>query len=232
MFAPGHLGELTQIVPFEMVDAVLAESDGVARRVRKVPARVVVYLLLAAALFAEVGYLGVWRKLTAGLGGAAVAKVTGGGLWQARTSLGAGPLRALFHLLAGPASTAITRGARWRGLLVCAIDGTCLDVPDSPLHRARLGKNCNQYATAGYPQVRLVALVACGTRAIIDAVFGTAAVGEPAHSLSLLGSLREGMIVLLDRGLSGNELLKAIAGTGADFWPGCRRPAGHQPCIG
>jgi hypothetical protein len=217
VFAPGHLGELTRIVPFDMVDAVLADTDGVARRVRKVPARVVVYLLLAAALFSEVGYLGVWGKLTAGLAGLPVPKVTGGGLWQARTSLGSGPLRALFALLAGPASTARTSGARWRGLLVCAIDGTCLDVPDSPLHRARLGKSGNQYATAGYPQIRLAVLVACGTRAIIDAVFGPMSTGESAYSLKLMPSLHAGMIVLLDRGLSGNELLKAIDGTGAQF---------------
>ena len=60
VFAPGHLGELTQIVPFEMVDAVLAECGAVQRRLRKLPARVVVYLLLAAALFEECGYAAVW----------------------------------------------------------------------------------------------------------------------------------------------------------------------------
>jgi hypothetical protein len=49
------LGELTQQVPFEMVDAVLAETGTVQRRVRDLPARVVVYLLLAGCLFAGVG---------------------------------------------------------------------------------------------------------------------------------------------------------------------------------
>ena len=55
-FAPGHLGELTQQVPFEMVDAVLEQTCRVQRRVRDLPARVVVYLLLAGCLFAELGY--------------------------------------------------------------------------------------------------------------------------------------------------------------------------------
>jgi hypothetical protein len=100
---------------------------------------------------------------------------------------------------------------------VSAIDGTTLDVPDTPAHRAGLGKRDNQYATAGYPQIRLAALVACGTRAIIDAVFGPAARGEPTYAARLLRSLRSGMIVLLDRGLSSNGLLAAITGTGADF---------------
>ena len=60
-FAPGHLGELTQQVPFEMIDAVLEESCRVQRRVRSLPARVVVYLLLAGCLFAELGYAQVWH---------------------------------------------------------------------------------------------------------------------------------------------------------------------------
>ena len=59
-FAPGHLGELTQQVPFEMVDAVLEETCRVQRRVRDLPSRVVVYLLLAGCLFAELGYTQVW----------------------------------------------------------------------------------------------------------------------------------------------------------------------------
>ena len=66
-YAPGHVGELTQIVPFEMVDAALAEARTRQRRLRDLPSRVVVYLLLAGCLFPEIGYRGVWRKLTAGL---------------------------------------------------------------------------------------------------------------------------------------------------------------------
>jgi hypothetical protein len=65
VFAPGHLGELTQIVPFEMVDAALAECGAAQRRLRKLPARVVIYLLLAAALFEECGYAAVWARHTA-----------------------------------------------------------------------------------------------------------------------------------------------------------------------
>ena len=155
--------------------------------------------------------------------------VTAAALWQARTRLGPAPLRALFDLLRGSPAAPRTSGSWWRGLLVCAIDGTTLDVPDTPAHRARLGKQDNQYATAGYPQIRLVALVACGTRAIIDAVFGPAADGEPAYAARLLPSLHRGMIVLLDRGLSGNVLLSAVSGTSADFL--ARLTANRKPPV-
>ena len=67
-FAPGHLGELTQQIPFEMVDAALAQTGRVQCRLRDLPARVVVYLLVAGCLFAEQGYVQVWQRLCAGLG--------------------------------------------------------------------------------------------------------------------------------------------------------------------
>jgi hypothetical protein len=80
VFAPGHLGELTRIIPFEMVDAVLADCGAVQPRVRKLPARVAACLLLAAALFEPAGYPAVWRKLTGALDGAGVARVTAAAL--------------------------------------------------------------------------------------------------------------------------------------------------------
>ena len=119
-FAPGHLGELTQQVPFEMVDAVLEQACRV-QRVRDLPARVVVYLLLAGCLFADLGYPQVWRRLVAGLDGLPAALPTASAMTQARRRRGPAPLRALFDLLRGPA--AVPAGTRWRGLLTCAIDG-------------------------------------------------------------------------------------------------------------
>ena len=230
VFAPGHLGELTQIVPFEMVDAVLADCGAAQRRLRKLPARVVVYLLLAAALFEECGYPAVWARLTAALGPLRLPAITATALWHARARLGVRPLRALFDLLAGPAAAIRTAGARWAGLLVVAIDGTFLDVPDGPATRARLGKGSNQYtAASGYPQILLVALVACGTRAILDAAFGPRGGGETGHGQRLARSLRTGMIVLLDRGLSGNDFLGVIAGTGAAFL--VRLSAARKPPV-
>ena len=87
-FAPGHLGELTRQVPFEMVDEVLERTRRVQRRARDLPARVVVYLLLGGCLFAELGYPQVWRRLAAGLAGLPVAAPTASAMTQARRRLG------------------------------------------------------------------------------------------------------------------------------------------------
>ncbi|NMM89647.1 hypothetical protein B2J88_35820 [Rhodococcus sp. SRB_17] len=151
---------MTQIVPFEMVDAALESARAMQVRVRELPSRVVVYLLLAAGLFTDIGYTQVWAKLTAGLEGLALAHPGSSALAQARRRIGAAPLRELFGLLAGPA----TGAARWRGLLVCAIDGTSMFVPDTTAnlgayHRQTGGPN----GDSGYPMLRLLTVVACGT---------------------------------------------------------------------
>lgn len=90
VFAPGHLGELTQVVPFEMVDEALAETGRVQSRIRALPSRVAVYLLLAGALFADCGYGQVWDRLVAGLDRVGVPDPSGGGLAAARRRVGGG----------------------------------------------------------------------------------------------------------------------------------------------
>jgi hypothetical protein len=215
-FAPGHLGELTQQLPFEVVDEALAATRAVQSRLRDLPSRVVVYLLLAGCLFPEVGYLGVWRKLTGALTGLACAAPTAGGLAQARRRVGVAPLRWLFDLLRGPAAVPRQPGTWWQGLLVCALDGTTLTVPDTPAVLSRFTKQAGNHGGGGYPQLRLLALVACGTRTVIDAVFGPTSTGETTYVPYLLRSLRAGMILLADRNFGAKDLLTSIAATGAD----------------
>ncbi|MET8129599.1 IS4 family transposase, partial [Streptomyces sp. NPDC005231] len=221
MFAPGHLGELTRIIPFEMVDEVLAETGAVQRRIRLMPARVTVYLLLAAALFNELGYRQVFDRLCAGLAGLAPVRPSGSALRQARQRLGAAPMKALFHLVSGPAATTAAAG-RWRGLRVVAVDGTLLPVPDCPANltvftRQRLGNG-----TSGYPQLRLAALVACGTRSLIGAVFGPATTGELEYARRLAVNLRPGMLLLGDRNFAAAKLLNQLAATGAGLLVRCK----------
>ena len=158
-----------------------------------------VYLLLAGCLFAGLGYRQVWHKLAAGLGALPVASPGGNALWQACARLGAAPLRWLFDLLRGPAMAITVGSVRWRGLLVCAIDGTTMSIPDSPRNLAAYGKQVGSRGGSGYPLLRLVALAACGTRTLIDAVFGPASCGELDCTRRLRRSLHVGMLVLLDR---------------------------------
>ena len=216
-FAPGHIGELTRLVPFEMVDAALAETGTVQERLRDLPSRVVVYLLLAAALFAKLGYGQVWARMIAGLDGLDVATPTQGALAQARRRVGVAPVRRLFDLLRGPAAGLSNKGVFWRGKLVTAVDGTILSCADTTANLRVYQRGGGYQGGTGYPLIRVLALMACGTRTIIDATFGADRVGETRYAHHLLTGMRAGMIVLADRNFAAAAWLAAVAGTGADF---------------
>jgi hypothetical protein len=204
-----------------MVDEALAETGTAQRRIRDLPARVVVYLLLAGCLFADLGYRQVWDRLVAGLGELTVPAPTTGALTQARRRLGVKPMRWLFNLLRGPVATTLStvaNGTYWRGLLVCAIDGTIMTVADSAANLTVYTKQRGGTTggSSSYPMLRLVVLVACGTRSIIDAVFGPVRSGETTYAPTLLRSLRAGMLVLADRNFAAGALFAQVAATDAD----------------
>ena len=222
VFAPGHLGELTRLVPFEMVDEVLAATRRVQQRVRLLPSRVVVYLLLAGVLFAEHGYQLVWQQLTAGLAGLGVVEPSSSALRQARQRVGAAPLRALFDLLRGPAATAATAAVRWQGLLLTAIDGTVLSVADAAAVGVRYPKQRGNHGGAGYPSLRLSVLLSCGTRSVIDAVFDPIGTGELDQARVLARSLKAGMLLLADRNYAAADLVTTLAATGAELLIRCK----------
>jgi hypothetical protein len=213
---------LTRFVPFEMVDEALAGTRRVQARVRDLPARVVVYLVLAGCLFGDRGYGQVWQRLVAGLHGLVVAAPTAAALTQARQRLGAAPLKALFDLLRGPAATTATGWVRWRGLLVVAIDGTTLAVPDTAPNLGVFTKRASGNG-GSYPHVRLLAVLCCGTRSVVDAVFGPSNAGETSYAPALLArALRPGMIVLADRNFAADKVITAITSTGADLLIRCK----------
>jgi len=164
----------------------------------------------------------VWRRLTAGLHGVGVLTPSASALCQARQRLGSAPVRALFDLLRGPAATTATAHVFWRGRLLCAIDGTTMSVPDSPANVARYVRHRGIHGGSGYPMMRLSALVACGTRSVIDAVFGPTSTGEIAHAHRLTDSLRAGMLLLADRNFAAADLVTALAATGADLLIRCK----------
>ncbi|WP_223838819.1 IS4 family transposase [Saccharopolyspora pogona] len=99
--------------------------------------------------------------------------------------------------------------------MICAIDGTTLTVSDTPATVTAFSKQRGNHGGTGYPQARLVALLACGTRTVIDAAFGPTTSGETTYTRGLLRSLRPGVILLADRNFGAQDLLTEIAATGA-----------------
>ena len=217
VFAPAHLGELTGVVPPEMVDAALEAGGGRERRLRRLPSRVIVYLLLAGALFVGHGWSYVFSRLTAKDDGR-VRTPARSALSGAMRPVGPRPLRELFHLLAGPGTAGTGRRTRFAGRLVVALDGTRVPIADTERNRMVLPEpRGGPNGQAGYPMVRLVALIATGTRSMIDAVFGTDRVGELSYADTLLGALRSPMLLPADRNFAAHRIFDRVAAAGADF---------------
>ena len=188
VFAAGHLGELTQQVPFELVDAVIEQTRATQQRLRELPSRVGVYFLLTLGLFPALGYRKVWGKLVAGLRGLSVPCPSDKALRDLRRRLGPAPVKALFEVLAGPVAGPHTPGVRFGRFRTVAFDGcTSIKVADSDRNRAWLGKLRAALGVTGYPAVELMTLVETGTRALLGAVFGPPAVGETDYARRLLG---------------------------------------------
>jgi hypothetical protein len=206
------LGVLAQHVPAALVDQVLADTGRVQQRVRRLPARAVVWFVLALTLFHGQGYRSVWRELTHS-GAEDTVTPSSPGLSQARRRVGVAPLAALFARVRGAQAVAGAAGAFLAGLRLVSWDATMLDVPDSPANRQGFIASGNTRGRGAFPQVRLLQLIECGTHAVIDAVFGAAS--EQVLARRVLGSLGEGMLLLGDRNFPSYRLWREAAGTGA-----------------
>jgi transposase IS4-like protein/DDE family transposase len=217
VFAPGHLGELTQYLPFELVDDVLEQTRTVQRRLRDLPSRVGVYFVLALGMYPRLGYARVWDKLVAGLAGVDVPRPSEKALRDLRRRLGPAPLKALFEVVAGPLAQPHTPGVCFGGLRTVAFDGlNSLKVPDTGRNRSWIGRIRYRQGFAGYPTLRLMALAETGTRALLGAAVGCAASRDEAGlARQLLHLLRPGMLVLLDRAFDASAFLREVAATGA-----------------
>jgi len=218
VLAPGHLGELTRIVPLELADAVVAENGAGERRRRLLPSRVGIYFVLAMCLFPGTGYLGVWAKLTAALGGLGLAVPSPRALRDLRRRLGPAPFRALFEVLAGPLGGPRTPGVMFGRYRTVAFDGCkSVKVPGTPRNRGWLGKLNAALGVTGYPVIQLMTLCETGTRALIGAAFGSPADGEITWARKLCHLLDESMLVLMDRGFDAGKFLAEVAATRAQF---------------
>jgi Insertion element 4 transposase N-terminal/Transposase DDE domain len=219
VYAPGHLGELTQYLPFELVDDVLSDTKTVQRRLRDLPSRVGVYFVLALMLFSGLGYARVWRKLTAGLVGLELPSPSEKALRDLRRRLGPAPFKALFEVVAGPLGQPHTPGVCYRGMRTVAFDGcNSLKVPDTDRNRSWLGRIRYRMGFAGYPTIRMMALIETGTRAILGATLGSAGDrDEAALARRLLPLLQPNMLVLLDRAFDAAGFCKELHGTSAKF---------------
>jgi hypothetical protein len=215
------LGVIARTFPVEEVRQVLAETGRASERERDLPAQVMVYYAIALALYMTSGTREVLRCLLEGLRwlwGAEAVRVAGkSGISQARTRLGAEPLRRLYDQVVRPIATPATKGAWHRGWRLVSLDGSCLDVADTAENGAAFGRPGAGRGASAFPQLRFVALVENGTHLLFGARLGSFAEGETTLAHDALPALRPGMLCLADRQFFGHALWQAAAARGADL---------------
>ncbi len=150
------LGVLTATVPAGLIDAVLADTGRQSRRQRQLPARLVVYYVMALALYAQASYGEVLRCLLEGvrwlrLAGTGPARAGKSAITRARARLGPTPLKELFARVARPLAAADTPGAWYRGYRLVSLDGTTIDLPDAPDLEEHFGRPAASRGPAASP---------------------------------------------------------------------------------
>jgi hypothetical protein len=216
------LGVLTKAIPMERIQSVLKQTGKASQRQRDLPAHVVVYYVIALALYMQSSYREVLRCLLEGIqwltDPTAALKVAGkSGISQARTRLGSEPVRQLHDGVVGPIAVASTRGAWYRGWRLVSLDGSTLDVADEQGNQRAFGRPAASRGQSAYPQVRFVSLVEGGTHVLFGNRVAGVATGEITLARQVISGLQKGMLCLADRNFYGFRLWNEAAATGADL---------------
>lgn len=203
---------LHQLIPEGRLAAILAQTGRASERRRRLPADSVIWLVIAMALFAADSIPKAWRRLHPGRDEPEPADSA---FAQARARLGVAPLRHLFLQVARPMATHQTKGATHAGWHLMGIDGTTLDLPDTPANARAFGRPAGGRAPGAFPQARLLALCELGTHAVCGLAIKPLRHGEPSMVGQLLDQLGPGMLLIWDRGFFGHELARSICSSGA-----------------
>jgi Transposase DDE domain/Insertion element 4 transposase N-terminal len=206
-----YLRGLSRLVPEQRLAAILSRCGRASQRRRRLPAESVVWLVVAMALFAADLIPKVWRRLHPTR---EEPEPDDSAFTQARRRLGVAPLRQLFLETARPMATHQTIGASYRGRRLLGLDGTTLDLPDTPENARTFGRPGTGRAEGAFPQVRLLALCELGTHAVCGLAIKPLRHGEPSMVAPLLDHLGHGDLLIWDRGFFGYELVRSVCERG------------------
>jgi hypothetical protein len=215
------LGVVAKTFPLDKIRAALKGAERESIRQRDLPAHVIVYYVIALALYMQSSYREVLRCLLEGiqwLATSASIDVAGNsGISQARTRVGWEPLRQLHDEVVKPIAVAATKGAWYRSWRLVSMDGSTLDIADEKSNDEAFGRPGASRGESAYPQIRFVSFVENGTHVLFGSRMAGYATSEIALAKTILPSLSKGMLCLADRGFFGFEMWKQAAATGADL---------------
>ena len=224
------LGVIAKYFPLTKIREVLQQTNSASKRERDLPAHVVMYYVIALALYMRSSYREVLRCLLEGvqwlLDPSAQVTVAGkSGISQARTRLGVAPVKKLYETVVSPIAEKRTKGAWYRQWRLVSLDGSTLDVADTAENEKAFGRPGSGRGASAFPKIRFVALLENGTHVLWSAVMDKYAKAETTLALNVVPALRKGMLCMADRFFPSYKLWRAAAQTGADLLWRVRRNA-------
>jgi len=217
----------SHVISLTIIRDVLKNLDACERRSCKVPAFVVVMLVIGMNLFTEesisqafCALIGGMRFLSFDVGTLVCGKST---LCEARYRLGAAPMVELFRRVSRPIATPKTRNAFLFGLRLMGVDGTVEDVADTPENAVAFGRQKGSRGDSAFPQLRNVYLAELGTHVICDAIVRGYQYDERSAAKRLLRSVDNSMLLMWDSGFHSYEMVRLAKQNGVYF-------LGRVPC--
>lgn len=216
------LGVVAKFFPIEKIREILEQTERASIRERDLPAHVVVYYIIALALYMRSSYREVLRCLLEGvqwlLHPSAQIKVAGkSGISQARSRLGVEPLKRLYEAVVAPIAAKRTRGAWYRQWRLVSLDGSTLDVADTAENEQAFGRPGASRGSSAYPKIRFVGLLESGTHVLWAAHMDKYKTDEITLAARVIPALRKGMLCLADRFFPAYDLWQKAAQPGADL---------------
>lgn len=206
------------LFPVEEVERILEATGKGARRVRKLPAYLMVYYVIALGLLMGVGARDVLRRLLQRRRDRfRISIATDAAITKARQRLTVAPLVALFNEYVRPIATRAIRSAWFKGMRLVALDGSTLNVLDTPANVRAFGKPPASRGETVFAQIRWVGLAEIGTHVLFAVEMGGWRKSEYALGQKLLRHLRPGMLCLADRLFYGFPMWSQAVATGADL---------------
>jgi hypothetical protein len=216
------LGVIAKFFPIEKVRGVLEKTGRASVRERDLPAHVMVYYVIALALYMRSSYREVLRCLLEGvqwlLNPSIPVKVAGkSGISQARTRLGAEPVKELYEAVVTPIAERATKGAWYRDWRLASLDGSTLDVADTAENETAYGRPSASRGSSAFPKIRFVGLLENGTHVLWAARMAPYATDEITLAQEVVPALEKGMLCLADRFFPSYPLWQAAAQSGAEL---------------
>ena len=215
------IGLLARSYPRKKIQSILARLGLGSKRVRDLPAEALVYYVIALGLFMAVSTGEVLRSLVEGLRwleGSPKLKLAGKvAISQARSRLGASPLRMLWEETSEVIGQPNQPGCFYRGFRLMAMDGSTLDVPDTEPNLEYFGRQKASRGQSAFPQLHFVSLCECGPHAILAVTMAPSREAEITLAEKLVPFLKPEMLCLADRLYGSYHLWKLASSTGAQL---------------